>query len=121
MNDKKKPSPLPEPPPPSIQAPKFEWIRKVFGQESGRTLGHASAAGLTFVVAIILGMWAGWWLDQKLGTSPKLLLVGLFLGIAAGFKNLYTLSVRIQRQTAQMGAKKKPLFPTSKKDRKNDQ
>lgn len=119
MEDKKESTP-PEPPPPVVQAPQFPKIRKIFGEESSRTLGHASAAGLTFVVAIIIGMGLGWWLDQKLGTSPKLLLAGLFLGIAAGFKNLYTLAVRLDRQTPPDSAEKKVLFPTRTRDKKDD-
>jgi F0F1-type ATP synthase assembly protein I len=32
--------------------------------------------------------WLGWWLDAKLGTSPWLLLVGIFLGASGGFYSL---------------------------------
>ncbi len=44
---------------------------------------------MTFVVATVLGLAGGFWADRWLGTSPWLLLVGLGVGIAAGFTNLF--------------------------------
>lgn len=90
-------SPDLRPPPPLKEAPKFKWLKKHFGTGQAQMLGQASAVGLTFVVAIVLGLAAGWWLDQKLGTAPWLLLTGLLLGVAAGFKNLFTMSARMDR------------------------
>jgi ATP synthase protein I len=48
-----------------------------------------SGVGLTLVIATVLGLWGGYALDGWLGTSPWLTLVGLLLGIAAGFVNLF--------------------------------
>ena len=48
-----------------------------------------SGVGLTLVIATVLGLWGGYALDGWLGTSPWLTLVGLLLGIAAGFINLF--------------------------------
>ena len=84
-------------PPPLKEAPKFEGLKKTFGPGEASALAQASAAGLTFVVAIVLGLAAGWWLDGRLDTSPLCLLLGLFLGIAAGFKNLFTFARRVER------------------------
>ena len=56
------------------------WIRQV---------GVLSGVGLTLVIATVLGLWGGRVLDRWLGTSPWLTLVGLLLGIAAGFVNLF--------------------------------
>jgi len=84
-------------PPPLKEAPKFEGLKKTFGPGEAGALAQASAVGLTFVVAIVLGMGLGWWLDGRLGTSPLCLLLGLFLGIAAGFKNLFTFARRMER------------------------
>ena len=41
--------------------------------------------GLTFALFALLG----WWLDQRLGTSPWLLIVLVFVGAAAGFYSVY--------------------------------
>ncbi len=48
-----------------------------------------SGAGLQLCIAAGLGAWAGWWLDEKIGLSPVLLILGTFLGFGAGFYTLY--------------------------------
>jgi ATP synthase protein I len=45
--------------------------------------------GLTFAVTVGLGVAAGWGLDRWLGTSPWLLLAGMFLGLVAAFVGFY--------------------------------
>ncbi len=54
-----------------------------------RTIGALSTVGLSFVLAIVLGTAAGWWVDQKLGSSPWGFLSGFFLGLVAGVLNVY--------------------------------
>jgi F0F1-type ATP synthase assembly protein I len=88
-------------PPPLKEAPRFEGLKKSFGPGEAVSLARASAVGLTFVVAIVLGLAAGWWLDGRLDSSPACLLLGLFFGIAAGFKNLFTLARRLDRPKKQ--------------------
>jgi ATP synthase protein I len=57
-----------------------QWIRQ---------LGVLSGVGLTLVISTVLGFWGGRVLDRWLGTAPWLMLVGLLLGIASGFVNLF--------------------------------
>ncbi|MCC7263883.1 MAG: AtpZ/AtpI family protein [Candidatus Latescibacteria bacterium] len=45
-------------------------------------------AGIQLAAAIFLCLLGGNWLDQRWGTSPLLLIVGVFLGGGAGFYNL---------------------------------
>jgi F0F1-type ATP synthase assembly protein I len=45
--------------------------------------------GLQFVVAILLSLYAGMWLDTKLHTGPWLMLIGALLGASAGFYSMY--------------------------------
>jgi F0F1-type ATP synthase assembly protein I len=52
---------------------------------SGQFMGH----GLSFALAILLFMGVGWWLDSKVGTAPFLMVIGAFVGGAAGFYSLY--------------------------------
>jgi len=94
-------------PPPLKEAPKFKWLKKAFGEGEAQMTAQASAVGITFAVAIVLGLALGWWLDRKLGTAPWLLLGGLFLGIGAGFKNLFTVSARLERMQQKINAEKK--------------
>lgn len=52
---------------------------------SGQYMGH----GLAWALSVLLFLGAGAWLDSKIGTSPLLLVVGAFVGAAAGFYSLY--------------------------------
>jgi ATP synthase protein I len=54
-----------------------------------RQLGVLSGVGLTLVISTVLGLWGGYLLDGWLGSSPWLMLLGLLLGIASGFVNLF--------------------------------
>ena len=57
-----------------------------------RTIGALSTVGFSFVLAIFLGAWLGWVLDQRLGTKPWLSLGGFAMGMAAGVLNVYRTS-----------------------------
>lgn len=58
---------------------------------------RASAIGLQFAISIGIGAFAGNWLDGKFETAPWLLMTGVLLGAAAGFRDLYRLA---KEQTA---------------------
>jgi ATP synthase protein I len=49
----------------------------------------AHLVGITLVVATVIGLAGGYWLDRWLGTAPWLARIGLGLGIGAGFVNLF--------------------------------
>jgi ATP synthase protein I len=53
--------------------------------EAGRVLG----VGLQFAGAIVLFLFAGRWVDSKLGTEPWFLLLGVLVGLVGGFLSLY--------------------------------
>ena len=57
----------------------------------------ATSIGLSVVIAILLGLVAGVWLDRRLGTVPWLTIAGLVVGVAAGFRNLFVMSARVER------------------------
>jgi ATP synthase protein I len=48
-------------------------------------LAELSSVGFAMVVATVIGLTGGYYLDHWLGTKPWLLLIGLGFGIAAGF------------------------------------
>jgi ATP synthase protein I len=48
-------------------------------------LAELSSVGVAMVLATVIGLAGGYFLDRWLGTKPWLLLIGLGFGIAAGF------------------------------------
>lgn len=48
----------------------------------------ATSIGLELGVAVGIGLASGMWLDQRLGTTPWLMLLLLVLGLVAGFRNV---------------------------------
>ena len=59
------------------------------GDSSWRGLGSYAFVGTTFVMCVVVGLAGGYWADRWLGTQPWLLLLGLGVGIAAWFVNLF--------------------------------
>lgn len=60
--------------------------------------GEVAGVGLQFAGAILLFLFAGRWLDSRLGTAPWLLLLGVFVGAGAGFFSIYRQLVVVPRQ-----------------------
>ena len=54
-----------------------------------RSLGGLATVGITFVVASAGATIGGYYLDRWLGTSPVFTLIGLGVGIAAGFREFF--------------------------------
>jgi ATP synthase protein I len=57
--------------------------------ETMRTLGALSTVGFSFVLAIVIGVAAGYYLDRWLGTGPWMFFLFFILGLAAGILNVY--------------------------------
>ena len=62
--------------------------------ETVRTIGALSTVGFSFVLAIVIGVWLGWLLDNWLGTKPWMFFLFFVLGLAAGVLNVYRTSNR---------------------------
>jgi F0F1-type ATP synthase assembly protein I len=58
-------------------------------REMMRASGQFMGLGLTWALAVLLFLGIGAWVDSKLGTSPILMILGAFVGGAAGFYSLY--------------------------------
>jgi ATP synthase protein I len=56
-----------------------------------------AAGGLQFTAAVVLAVFGGIWLDEKLGTSPWMVVVLVFLGASIGFYSLYRNLMKGQR------------------------
>ena len=51
-------------------------------------LAELSSIGIAMVLSTVIGLAGGYYADRWLGTSPWLMLLGLGLGIAAGFVSM---------------------------------
>lgn len=51
--------------------------------------GDMMGVGLQFAASILLFLFVGKWLDERLGTGPWLLIAGVFIGGSAGFYAMY--------------------------------
>ena len=59
------------------------------GEPAWKSAGELASIGMTMVLATVIGLVAGYYADKWLGTSPWLTLIGLGVGIAAGFVGLF--------------------------------
>jgi F0F1-type ATP synthase assembly protein I len=62
-----------------------------------------AGAGLQLAATIVAFMFLGIWLDKRLGSSPWLVLVCVFVGAAAGFYSLYRRLVSSTKRNATPG------------------
>jgi ATP synthase protein I len=81
--------------------------------EGGTSAGQVAGHGMTFVVAILGGLYLGQWLDRKLGTDPWLLILGVFVGAGASFYSMYSKLMAAQaREDAAKAARRAEKGPT---------
>jgi F0F1-type ATP synthase assembly protein I len=69
-------------------------------QSSKKSLSGADFAGvgMQFAVAIIVFLFAGQWLDNRLGTNGLFTIAGVFVGGGAAFYNMYRKITAAQRR-----------------------
>jgi ATP synthase protein I len=71
-------------------------LRGAAGTVSG---AEFAGIGLQFAFTILIFAFAGVWLDKRLGTSPWLLIVFVFVGAAGGFYSMYRRVTAAQRKS----------------------
>ena len=65
-----------------------------------QALAVASQFGITLAVSVVLGFFAGQWLDDHLNTSPLFTLIGVLLGLVASVLNTVRLYRALMRKTS---------------------
>jgi ATP synthase protein I len=63
-----------------------------------KTFARVSAIGIELSLSVVIGLLGGRFLDEKLSTDPYLTIVGLLLGVTAGFKSLYQTAKKATQQ-----------------------
>jgi F0F1-type ATP synthase assembly protein I len=64
-----------------------------------QALAVASQFGITLVVCVVLGYFAGHWLDDRLGTGIIFTLIGVLLGLVAAVLNTMRLYTALMHKT----------------------
>ena len=62
------------------------------GSEDRRQAGNFgkyAGVGIQFAVSIIVFLYAGQWIDGKLGTGPWGMMIGVFVGASVAFYSMY--------------------------------
>jgi len=59
------------------------------GENEGPGVGAYAGFGHQFVIALLVFVYVGQWLDRKLGTEPLFLILGVFVGAGGAFYSMY--------------------------------
>jgi ATP synthase protein I len=62
-----------------------------------KDLAYFSSVGFAMALSIVIGVVVGYYIDEKYGTDPWFLYIGLGMGIAAAFRNLYLMYQRAKK------------------------
>ncbi len=66
-----------------------------------RSFGRYAGVGLQFAVSMVVFLYAGQWVDRRLGSAPVGMIVGVFVGAGAAFYSMYRrLMADLQRDEA---------------------
>ena len=63
--------------------------KKTGQNEFARALAQLSQIAIMIIACLAVGIFAGWYLDRLLETSPWLLMICTLLGIIAAFKSIF--------------------------------
>jgi ATP synthase protein I len=72
-----------------VKGSEADRLEQDTGLKNNTGLGMAMRLGTELVVATMIGVGTGYWLDSQFDTQPWLLILFLVFGAAAGFKNVY--------------------------------
>jgi F0F1-type ATP synthase assembly protein I len=68
------------------------------GRSSAGSAAEFAGLGLQFAIAIVAFLYAGRWLDARLGTAPLFLILGVFVGAGGAFYSMYRRLTAAQRR-----------------------
>jgi ATP synthase protein I len=78
----------------------MSWISddtKIYLKGMWKDLWYYSSLSFSIALSIILGTGIGYLLDNHYTTTPTWTLIGMFLGVCAGFRNIYLAMKKAQR------------------------
>ena len=75
---------------------------------SYKLLARYGTVGLELVLATLLGLYGGSWLDTRFHTGNTLSMVGMVLGVATGFRALYRAAKAMEREAEEADRREPP-------------
>jgi ATP synthase protein I len=67
-------------------------------RDDASSLSMYAGVGIQFALTIVVFLFVGQWLDRRLGTTPWLTIIGVFVGAVGGFYSLYSRLMTAQRR-----------------------
>jgi ATP synthase protein I len=67
-----------------------------------RSAGPIFGSGIQLAATVVLMFFIGRWVDQKLGTDPWFMLVGIFFGLGAGLYNFVKIVQRVEKKKTEV-------------------
>ena len=83
---------------PNTRPPSERELDKLLFRRKGMSGSEFAGVGMQFAVIIVGFALAGVWLDRRLGTSPWLVILGVFGGASLGFWQMYRMVTRAERK-----------------------
>lgn len=77
------------------------------GRDSAVSGVEFAGIGIQFALTILIFVFAGVWLDRRLGSSPWFVIIGVFVGASAGFFSMYRQMMSAQRRDAERMANRR--------------
>lgn len=68
------------------------------GKKQLKVFAQLGSIGIELALSTVLGILGGRWLDQKFDTEPFLTVLGLLIGITAGFRSLIRIARKVRRE-----------------------
>ncbi len=62
-------------------------------KDIAKALGLITQIGISMFIPIFICLFIGGFLDRRLGTSPWIMIVFIILGVAAGFRSVYMMTL----------------------------
>lgn len=67
-------------------------------QQNWKGLASYATVGLEFGLSLLVGLFGGRWIDQRLGTAHWFTFIGFGFGIAAGYRAIYRAAKAANRE-----------------------
>lgn len=75
-----------------------------------KNLAYLTQIAFVMITPILLGVYIGNYIDEKLGTEPIIMLICVILGVGTAFMNLYKFAMSVTEKKE----KKEEYIPNSK-------